>query len=73
MDARLINLSRFPNNMISGLTSDQISAEIDRQYIEDNVICDDDFSEHYIDDIEPLFGLAPDLNDENSIKDLEGK
>ena len=73
MDGKLLNMSRFPNSMISGLSSDEISAEIDKQILEDNVMTDLSFPEHFPDDMESLFELTPDLNDAMNAKDLEGK
>ena len=52
--------------------SDEISAEIDKQILEDNVLTDFSFSEHFADDMESLFELTSDLNDAMNAKDLEG-
>lgn len=71
MDGRLLNMKRFTNGMISGMTSDEISAEIDKQLLEDTVAdvtnnCTEPLLNN---ELESLFDLTPDMD----LANLESK
>ena len=61
VDSRLIDMSRFTNCMISGMSSDQISAELDLNELEDIISADISFFLNEPgSELDKIFGIVPD-------------